>query len=339
MQREHVVFALGAQCREQLFTRFDPARFPAMDCEWIDVSAFRARTWEEFLFAARPTVLVTGWGTPTIPESYAQSPDLSLRYVCHLVGSVKQIVPRRLLERGVLVSNWGTGVGSAVAEHALLLVLGTLRNLPAWEPFMQNWSRQKVASASTVLATRTLRGQRVGLHGFGSVARELVHLLRPFSVELSAYSLGVPPGLFEQHGVRRRGDLKELFSNSDILIECEALTRHNEGSVNEDVLRCLPDGAVFVNVGRGHLVDEAALIRVSRENSLRLGLDVYQEEPLPASSVFHGMEGCLLSPHIAGPTGDAFSRLCEFSLANLLRHLRREKIEAVVSLDVYDRST
>ncbi len=204
---------------------------------------------------------------------------------------------------------------------------------------MQSWPEHKGSSASTFVETRTLQGKRVGLHGFGAIARELVYMLQPFSVELSAYSQGVPPGLFEQYGVRRYGDLKELFSNSDVLIECEALTSHNRGSVNEEVLKCLPDGAVFVNVGRGHLVEESALIQLSREKNLRLGLDVYQEEPLPVDSSLYSLENCLLSPHIAGPTGDAFSMLCELSLANLRRHLLREELEAVVSLEMYDRST
>ena len=149
---------------------------------------------------------------------------------------------------------------------------------------MRRWPQRDEPHAYLPLETRTLRGKRVGLHGFGSIARELVGMLRAFGVEISSYSWGVPTGLFERYGVRECGSLQELFSGSDVLIECEALTAHNQGTVNAAMLRRLPAGAVFINVGRGHVVDETALVQVAAEKGLRLGLDVYCEEPLPASS-------------------------------------------------------
>lgn len=79
----------------------------------------------------KPAVLVTGWGTPKLPDSHAALDALSLRHVCRLAGGVKPLVPRRLIERGVLVSNWGESISYTIAEHAVLLVLGLLRNLPA----------------------------------------------------------------------------------------------------------------------------------------------------------------------------------------------------------------
>ena len=337
--RERVVFTLNPESRAQFLPHFDPTALARGEYEWIDPSSLKKGEWEKFLFEWRPTVLVTGWGTPALPAPFVQSRDIPLRYICHLTGSVRQIVPRSLIERGMLVSNWGTSTSGSVAEHAMLLVLGALRNLPTWNGFMEEWPRQTEPTLHLPLETRTLRGKRVGLHGFGSIARELVQMLRPFGVDLAAYSWGVPPGLFEQHGIHRRGSLLELFANSDVLIECEALTSHSRGVVDEQILRCLPAEAVFVNVGRGQVVDEDALIRVAREKKLRLGLDVYREEPLPAASALRALSSALLSPHIAGPTKDGFADLCKFAVANLRRYLLGEPIEAEVTLAVYDRST
>ena len=338
-RNERIVFALGEETRAQLLPHFDPTSLPPAEYHWIDLSALDKAAWEKAFVDLEPTILVTGWGTPTLPDHSTRLAENRLRYVCHIAGSVRQIVPRRLIEQGVMVSNWGTTVSSDVAEHAMLLTLATLRNLPAWNAYMDAWPQRPAQALYIPLETRSLRGKRVGLHGFGSIARGLVQLLSPFGVDLAAYSWGVPPDLFEQHGVQRCDSLEELFSRSQVLIECEALTPQSRGTVNAAILSCLPDDAVFVNVGRGWVVDEDALAEVAITKNLRLGLDVYRQEPLPSESPLRAVSSALLSPHIAGPARDGFAGLCQFALANLQRYLLGEKIEAQVSLDVYDRST
>jgi len=310
-----------------------------MDCHWLDSSSMTGPAWEKVLFELRPSVLITGWGTPKIPESFARATDLSLRYLCHLKGTVRELVPRCLIERGVRVSNWGPSISYTVAEHALLLVLASLRNLPAWADAMDKWPGRPYPTPRRFVHANSLLRKRVGLHGFGSVARELVELLKPFKVDLAAYSQGVPRAIFDRQGVHCCGSLKELFSRSEIIIECEALTAENEATVNEEVLRCLSKGAVFVNVGRGQIVDEAALARVAEEYELRLGLDVYQQEPLAAASALRQLPGVTLSPHIAGPTDDAYGILWNYAMNNLRQYLVGAPIESMVTLDIYDRST
>ena len=249
------------------------------------------------------------------------------------------MIPRDLIERGVLVSNWGTSISHTIAEHAILLMLGALRNLPMWRPFLKEWPSTARNPPRKTLKTQSLRGKRVGLHGFGAVARELARLLKPFGVKISAYSNGVPPGLFEKHDVYCCNTLKELFSSSDVLIECEALNSASKGSIDETILRCLPENAVFVNVGRADVVDEEALIKIAAENHLRLGLDVFHKEPLALDSALLELPQTLLSPHIAGPAEDSFPVLWEFAMENLRRYLLGESIDALVTLDVYDRAT
>ncbi len=171
---EKIVFALTEESRKQYLPLFSSIGFSALDYDWIDISPMDASAWEQALFQIKPTVLVTCWGTPAIPEGFARSPHMPLRYVCHLAGGVKSIVPRHLIERGVLVSNWGTSISYAVAEHTILLVLGALRNLPAWNSCLDQWPKNITPFACLTLNTRSLRGRRVGLHGFGAIARELV---------------------------------------------------------------------------------------------------------------------------------------------------------------------
>jgi phosphoglycerate dehydrogenase-like enzyme len=281
-----------------------------------------------------PEILVTGWDTPGLPEAYRDRDDLTLRYVCHLTGGVKQIVSRPMLERGVVVTNWGAAISHTIAEHAILLTLAALRNLPRWSTMMT-----LPADRISQLRTRSLRGSRVGLHGFGGIARELAGLLNAFQAKVSAYSEGVPKHVYGEYNVAPRASLEDLFLNSDVLIECEALTPQTRGSVTADLLDFLPPDAVFVNVGRGPVVDEVALSDAARAGRIRAALDVFAQEPLPPDSPWFDMADAVLSPHIGGPTWDA-SPLCgEFALANLRRYLLGEPLEAVVTLDVYDRTS
>src|SRR5438067_581594 len=99
---ECIVFALAEDSKKQLFPLFAPQDFPPMEYHWVDISSMNAKGWEEALSEIKPNVLVTGWKSFAIPESFSRRPDRSLRYVCHLTGSVRQVVPRHLIERGVL---------------------------------------------------------------------------------------------------------------------------------------------------------------------------------------------------------------------------------------------
>lgn len=328
-----VVFALSEKVRRDFLPGFDQSRLPPMRDLWPDFSGMDSEAWRLYLETERPEVLVTGWGSPMLSDP--DKLDAHPSYLCHLTGSLRSQLNRAWLEQGLLASNWGSVISHTIAEHALLLVLASLRQLPLWEH-----SRSGDASR-TSLRTRSLRGKHVGLHGFGAIARELVSLLRPFGVSLAAYSSGVPARHFLDHGVRPCVSLEDLFSSSDILIEVESLTAQTKGIVNGELLRLLPEEAVFVNVGRGAVVDEVALVDLAGQKKLRVGLDVYAQEPLPLDSPLRKIPHVLLSPHIAGPTEDTYPLCGEHALRNLEAYLsgQREKMTGVVTLAIFDRST
>lgn len=292
--------------------------------------------WLQQLEAWRPEILLTAWSTPRLPESWLLSPGCPLRYVCHIVGTVRHLVPRAFIERGGLVTNWGGRISGQVAEHGLLLALAALRNQAAWGPFI---ARPPAGRQITDLQTRTLFGLRVGLHGFGSVARALLPLLQPFNVSLAAYSGGVPADVFAQAGVRSVPTLAALFAESDVLFECESLTPLTQGTVTAAVLAALPTGAVFVNIGRGGVVDDSALVREGSSGRLRLALDVVSVEPLTPASPFWAVPGIVLSPHIGGPTFDRYPECGEHALANVARVLAGLPPLDAITLAMYDRAT
>lgn len=295
-----------------------------------------AREWEQQLRRLAPEVLVSGWGTPPLPGAWLDDPACPLRYVCHSAGSVRALVPRRFLERGGRVSNWGTIVARAVAEQALLLALAALRDLPAWAPQLR---RPPEARDKSLVATHSLTGRRVGIHGFGAIARELVTLLRPFEVKVAVHAPGVPLALLRNAGVESVASLVELCGRSDVFFECEALTPATEGSLSAEAIGAFPADAVFVNVGRGRVVDEAALLAAARERRLRIALDVVADEPIALDSPWLQLAGVLMSPHIGGPTRDEDARVADRVKKNVFNYLVGEVLEGEVTLEIYDRST
>lgn len=289
---------------------------------------------EEFhraLAGANPEVLVTCWKTPPLPETLPPN----LRYVCHLAGSIRRLVTRAHIERGLLVTNWGGSISRIVAEWALFHTLSCLRRATHWTHVMHREGGWKTAGTETA----SLFGRRVGLHGFGLVARELVRLIQPFGCAISACAPDIDAAVEARYGIRRAASLEELFANNDIIIELAPLIPATVGSVTEKHLRLIPPGGVFVNVGRGAVVDEAALERVAREGRITLGLDVFTEEPLPPGSGLRGLRNVTLTPHLAGPTTDRRRDAGAFSLSNLRAYAEDRPLQALITPRVYDLST
>jgi phosphoglycerate dehydrogenase-like enzyme len=186
---------------------------------------------------------------------------------------------------------------------------------------------------------RSLFCRRVGIHGFGPVARELVALLRAWSCPITALAPDLTAELAHAYGVERAASLDALFAENEIIVELAPLIPATTGVVTEKLLRLIRPGGVFVNVGRGAVVDEAALLQVAREQKIAIGLDVYTEEPLPADSGFRALPHVNLTPHIAGPTIDRYPDAGAFALKNLRAYVEDRPLEAVITPEIYDQSS
>ncbi len=299
----------------------------------LDPAGMGADDFARALAAADATVLLSGWKTPVLPATLPPR----LRYVCHATGSVKKLVSRAHLERGLIVTNWGGSISRTVAEGALFHILACLRHASHWALAMH---QPGVAAWKNGLSdSRSLFGRTVGIHGFGLVARELVALLRPWGGRVSIFAPDLTDALAQAHGVARAPSLEALFTENEVVVELAPLTAATAGIVTEGLLRLMRPGGVFVNVGRGAVVDEAALLRVAREGRISVGLDVYTEEPLPADSGFRALPRVHLTPHSAGPTLDHYLIAGAFALRNLRAFAAGQPLEAAITPTIYDASS
>lgn len=290
--------------------------------------------WAQTLRDVDPDVILSGWSSYRLPPGHFGVSGNRLRYICHLTGQVRSKVDREELERGLIVTNWGNSIAPVVAEHALLLALAGLRRLSYFARRLHG--RLPIEKVSP----RSLFGRRVGIHGFGRVARELLRLLTPFQLKsVMVHSPQTPEDLFDGLDVTWTNDLETLFSQSDVVFELEGLNERTAGIVTGAHLRALPNHAVFVNCGRAGVVDENALVEVAREGRIQIALDVFHTEPLPMDSPLRGLENVTLTPHIAGPLDDTVAICGNFALDNLHRWVRGEEPLARISLAHYDNMT
>ncbi len=332
-RRPHVLAALtAAELREFLpEPLLGEVRALAGTFAHYDTTGNAAAKFHAALAAVHPEVLLARWKTPALPAVLPPN----LRYVCYLCGSVRHLVSRQQLEAGLLLTNWGGSISRIVAEWALFHILSCLRRATHWTIAMHHEGAWKNGGSETA----SLFGRRVGLHGFGQIARELVQLLRPFGTPIMAFAPDVTPGTAPGLGIQCAGSLDELFAQNDIIVELAPLNPATRGAVTEHHLRLIRPGGVFVNVGRGAVVDEAALLRVAQEGKILIGLDVYTVEPLPADSPFRGLRNVTLTPHIAGPTTDRRRDAGAFALGNLGAYCAGRPLQGQVTPDIYDTAT
>jgi phosphoglycerate dehydrogenase-like enzyme len=288
----------------------------------------------EQINAYNAEVLLTGWGSITLPENFLKDCP-TIRYVCHLTGELRWLLPRSLIQDGLIVTNWGSVISDNVAEAVLFLILACCRRATNTVMTMQirhGWDLNVEPPVS-------LLDKRVGIHGFGNIAQQLALLLKPFRCSISAYSPPVPDSIFDAFSTKRETSLEHLFETNDVIVELEAFTNHTERLVGKNLLERIKPGGVFVNAGRGKVVCEQDLEEVASRGLIFIGLDVYSQEPLPPDSPLRGLENVFLTPHFAGPTTDRISLCGKHALANILAYYRGDPLDSVIGVSEYDRMT
>lgn len=199
---------------------------------------------------------------------------------------------------------------ATVAEHALAMLLALVRDLPrlAAAQAEGRWDdayRHDQAAPATA-GWFTLDGAHVAIWGFGGIAQRLAPLL----AALGARVTGVARSTGERGGypVVSHDLLPELLPRVDVLVSILPATAATDGVVDAGILAALPDHALFVNVGRGAVVDEPALREALERRGIRAAaIDVTRTEPLPAGDPLWAAPNLLITPHVAGgrPRGAA----------------------------------
>jgi phosphoglycerate dehydrogenase-like enzyme len=215
--------------------------------------------------------------------------------MAHLTGTVRKMVEKQCIEDGLLITNWGGLIGATVAEGALIAILSCLRRTTCVSFLVHHEKGWQTRNEESLFK------RKVGLHGFGNIAQNLVKLLAPFGCHFETFSPCTPDSVLEEYGARRQDSLKSLFANNWIVSMDAPNTLDTYHIVNAEILGAMQDGAVLVNTSRGALIDTDALVAELKTGRIYASVDVYEKEPLPADSELRGLLNCHLTCHSAGP--------------------------------------
>ncbi len=220
--------------------------------------------------------------------------------------------------RGIAVYPASGANDLSVAEYVITAALVLLRR--AW------FATARVAAGEwprTELMGRELAGKRLGLVGFGAIARVTARMGRDLGMTVAAYDPLLPAGHPAWNDAARQ-TLEELLAASDVVSLHVPLTNETRNMIDASALGLMKRDAILVNAARGGIVDEAALADALKAG--RLGgaaLDVFEREPVDAASGarFAGVPNLILTPHIAGVTDESNVRVSSVTAQSVLRHL------------------
>jgi phosphoglycerate dehydrogenase-like enzyme len=224
-----------------------------------------------------------------------------------------------LSELGIPISNVPGEILQSVAEVAIAMILALNRRLIQMD---QGTRKGKWRwDLSTGLDHFELAEKTVGIIGFGRLGKVMARRLRGFDTPILYCDVVADP-VAERELNAKRVPLDELLKESDIVSIHAPLTPETRGLIGERELSLMKPSALLINVGRGPIVDEAALIAALKANKIRgAGLDVFAKEPTDPDNPLFKMDNVVLSPHLAGTTYESVVRRANFAYQNFQRVL------------------
>lgn len=242
-------------------------------------------------------VVFTGWSTARLDADVVKAAN-KLKVHAHTGGSVASYISKEEYDAGIRVLSGNDLFAQSVAEGCLAYTLCALRRM---ETFLQTMRAGNWAPENNM--TNGLIGKKIGIVGYGAIARYYMQLLQWFHPELLLCSKYATEEDAARYGARK-ASMEEIFESCDIISLHAALNDENLNMVTRSLLQKIKPGALFVNTARAGIIEEQALYDELSTNRFNAVLDVYHQEPLPADHVLRTLPNVMLMPHSAGPTFD-----------------------------------
>jgi lactate dehydrogenase-like 2-hydroxyacid dehydrogenase len=214
-------------------------------------------------------------------------------------------------EHNIMVCNTPDVLSDEVADTTIGLLINTLRELPQAEAYLR---QGKWESGNYPLTKLTLRQRSVGIYGLGRIGLEIAKRLEGFGVDIHYHSRNEKPGV----GYTYHKTLLGMANQVDTLISIVPGTSTTDGSIDAHILNALGQEGVFINVGRGSVVDEDALISALKDGTIAAaGLDVFSNEP-SVSPAFLDLDNVSLVPHVASASVHTRNQMGDLQVDNLV---------------------
>lgn len=255
-----------------------------------------------------------------------------LRWIHAPTAAVHQFLFPELINSDVVLTNSREVHGPVVAEHVMALMFALAKRIPKAVKFQQKriWGQEAMWTEGVHL--QELADATLGLIGVGSIGRRVAQMASATGMRVIAVREHVekaaPPGV---EAVFPMAEFDKFLGQSDFVVVAAPLISATQGLINARTLAAMKPTAYLINVGRGPQVDEVALAEALQAHRIAgAALDVFEEEPLPASSPLWNIENLLITPHTAGLTDKLWHRHYDVFSDNLRRYLAGRPLQYVV---------
>jgi phosphoglycerate dehydrogenase-like enzyme len=246
---------------------------------------------------------------PTLVFDRLLSRCPQLRWVHSATAGVERVLTPAAVERGLLITNARGVFSEPIAQYVLMMILAVTRRLPQLLELQRERTWQP-------LEANELADVTVGVIGLGSIGRRVEELASAFGAKVIGVGSSSSPD-----------ELADVLGKSDFVVLALPLTVETEEMFNAELLSKVKQGSWLINVARGRLVDERALVRALKEGPLGGAvLDTFVEEPLPANSVFYALPNAIVTPHTSWSSARALDRSVDLFCENLRRYTRGEEL-------------
>ncbi|MHB8574035.1 MAG: D-2-hydroxyacid dehydrogenase [Dehalococcoidia bacterium] len=272
-------------------------------------------------------------GAEAVISAYEAPLDLlqrapRLRWFHTFGAGIDQYVRSGFLRPGLIFTNGSGPTAIPIAEHCLMSMLMLAKGAPAYvrQQDARSWSRAVPGSE--------LHGKTVGVIGLGQIGAEAARLAKAFGCRVIGMRRSVGQPREHADGVDLLlgpHDLLRLLAESDFVLLAAPATPDTKALINAQTLAQMKRGACLINIARGSLVDEAALLAALQSGSLAgAALDVFDPEPLPPASLLWEQSNVIVTPHVSSASEHTMSRQVEIVRQNLRRYLLGEPLLNVV---------
>ena len=245
-----------------------------------------------------------------------------LMWVHSATAGVERVLTPMALERGIAITNARGVFSDPIAEYVLMMILTISRRLPLLLELQRERTWQP-------LEGREMADITVGVVGLGSIGRRVAELALTFGSHVIATrrQSGAADGLAGNIEILPPEQLPDLMSRSDFIVLALPLTSGTEGMFDAGLLSHAKPGSWLINVARGALIDDRALLRAVSDGPLGGAvLDAFRDEPLPADSPLYSPSNIIVTPHTSWSSGRVLDRSIELFCDNLGRFSRGEPL-------------
>ena len=277
--------------------------------------------------ALRNADVMIGWSLP--PELLRAAK--SLRWIYSITAAVDQFLYPELISSDIALTNAGSVHGPVVAEHAIAMLLALAKRLPSAVRYQdrRKWAMEAIWKEQP--RPREVRGATLLVIGLGSIGAEAASMAAALKMHVIGVREHPERGTAGAHEVVGYASLDEVILRAHFVVLAAPLTNRTRHLIDARRVQLFKPTAFLINVARGALVDEAALVKALRDRKIAgAALDVFEEEPLSRWSPLWKMPQVLITPHTAFLTENVWQRHYEVFAANLKRYLAGQPLHGLV---------